>query len=285
MKIKKYIFIASVLTFSFISAQSTDPENKRVGINTENPLRTLDVNGTISVSDLPLKEEGVIPLGLASNDQQVMKAFESDGVGKPFRIVNFKIKLNTPSQDWINAIDLKIPTDKYTLFLMSSSLVDTSDVDSRGNFSSVFLNLLGIDELYSKNHDPELYFGQYASRGVVEVIKKSINYSDSYTGKVAVGAKQVYLYPYTTTKTWKLYADYPASKGVNYKYEEGTNRDKVVHPDGRYADVSALKDDSNYTWLISVLIVDNNWIAKKDVSLDIEDDSDYLPKNSVTVLP
>lgn len=259
----------------------------KVGINTAKPKQNLDVEGTIAVKTLPIKQNGAIPLALANDDQQVISAVDETGDTKPFRIIRYKLRLTTASQDWIAGIDLGIDSKNYTAFIMSSSLVDESEIDSNGHPSSVFLGLLGIEQ--QQGYGQELFVGEQLKRSSMQIVTPkgpdvTVYGSTNYTGRIGIGAKQIYLYPNTQTNKWMLYADYPVSKGLNFNYEN-KEMGKINYPATAGHSGKALKYDSNYTWYVSVLVVKNEWVGKIDNDIILKDNSDTTPKVTPSVLP
>ena len=127
---------------------------KKVGINTENPQQTLDINGTLRIeSPKDLTDQSnvdIIPIGVDSETKQVIPIADENYT--PFKVVNYSFKvektgvdLNNPNatinEDWVNDIDLKVPTDKYTMIITQVSFVNaTTD-------SPVLVPIIGYSRL------------------------------------------------------------------------------------------------------------------------------------------
>lgn len=257
---KGYISLLVILG-NLLSAQS------KVGINTSSPSYDLDVNGTMAIRQLPsVTNDQIHPLGVSNTTHQIVKLKTNDY--SPFSMVTYKFRLQTPDEDWLNDADLKIPVDKYVVVLVGYSLVDESDA------SGILLSALPVDKIdgvsdaHRYDYEYSLFNGQQDSdRGRVMVYNKRGNNGQPsqapYTGFFAIGAEQVFVYPSKDTNTWKIYADYPSAKGVNYTYSNPPTRNLVRE----------LKTNTKYTWVTNLMIIDRSFVNNKEVSISLKDNS------------
>ena len=241
---------------------------KKVGVNTETPQQTLDVNGTVRIkeprtltdAEVITAGEKITPLGV-DKDRVVTKI--TDDSYAPFKVVDFVFTLNkenpkylptqannTIATDLINNADLKIPTDKYTAILLSY----TTYQQEGNNVETSLLPVLG----YYNTRDRakvgdrntkvigELFNGQTIDRGFINDDKGEL-----YSGYIFVPQPIVMLYPDAKSKTWKFYADYPSTFPLSFEFENSA-RKKIKQysaSDNKFPQ----RYDLNTRWKITVM--------------------------------
>ena len=250
---------------------------KKVGINTENPQQTLDINGTLRIEspkDLTNQSDvEIIPIGVDSKTKQVIPIADENFT--PFKVVNYSFKvektgvdLNNPNatinEDWVNDIDLKVPIDKYTMIITQVSFVNaTTD-------SPVLVPIIGYSRLRGAAKTVglnTLYNAQLGDRGFIDDTN-----GEKYSGYMLAGQPQVMLYPNSTSDTWRFYADYPNVAPVSLLFEdEGTSNPptrvkRYDHkPTSGQLNEFPIRFFDNYKWKITALIIDNNLIKSFDI--------------------
>lgn len=250
---------------------------KKVGINTENPQQTLDINGTLRIEspkDLTNQSDvEIIPIGVDSKTKQVIPIADENYT--PFKVVNYSFKvektgvdLNNPNatinEDWVNDIDLKVPTDKYTMIITQVSFVNaTTD-------SPVLVPIIGYSRLRGAAKTVELntlYNAQLGDRGFIDDTN-----GEKYSGYMLAGQPQVMLYPNSTSGTWRFYADYPNVAPVSLLFEdENTDNPPTLvkrydhKPTSGQLNQFPIRFFDNYKWKITALIIDNNLIKSFDI--------------------
>lgn len=250
---------------------------KKVGINTENPQQTLDINGTLRIEspkDLTNQSDvEIIPIGVDSKTKQVIPIADENYT--PFKVVNYSFKvektgvdLNDPNatinEDWVNDIDLKVPIDKYTMIITQVSFVNaTTD-------SPVLVPIIGYSRLRGTAKTVglnTLYNAQLGDRGFIDDTN-----GEKYSGYMLAGQPQVMLYPNSTSGTWRFYADYPNVAPVSLLFED-ENTDNPPTQVKRYdhkptsgqLNQFPIRFFDNYKWKITALIIDNNLIKSFDI--------------------
>lgn len=250
---------------------------KKVGINTENPQQTLDINGTLRIEspkDLTNQSDvEIIPIGVDSKTKQVIPIADENYT--PFKVVNYSFKvektgvdLNNPNatinEDWVNDIDLKVPIDKYTMIITQVSFVNaTTD-------SPVLVPIIGYSRLRGAAKTVglnTLYNAQLGDRGFIDDTN-----GEKYSGYMLAGQPQVMLYPNSTSGTWRFYADYPNVAPVSLLFEDEntdnppTRVKRYDHkPTSRQLNQFPIRFFDNYKWKITALIIDNNLIKGFDI--------------------
>uniref|UniRef100_UPI0039A494A6 hypothetical protein n=1 Tax=Ornithobacterium rhinotracheale TaxID=28251 RepID=UPI0039A494A6 len=108
---KKILYIAVALFSANAMAQ-------RVGVNTETPQAALEVNGNVSLENVPMAglQEQTYNLLIDKNTRRLVIA---SGEKKLFNSVSYRITTNT-NQDWIYDANTNVPTNQYTAILVSS---------------------------------------------------------------------------------------------------------------------------------------------------------------------
>ena len=266
----KYI-IPLLLWATWLSAQ------KKVGINTENPSQTLDINGTLRIEspkDLTNQSDvEIIPIGVDSKTKQVIPIADENYT--PFKVVNYSfevektgVDLNNPNatinEDWVNDIDLKVSTDKYTMIITQVSFINAT------TNSPVLVPIIGYSRLRGAANTVglnTLYNAQLVDRGFIDDTN-----GEKYSGYMLAGQPQVMLYPDPTSKTWRFYADYPNVAPVSLLFEdEGvtnppTRVKRYDHkPTSGQLNEFPIRFFDNYKWKITALIIDNNLIKSFDI--------------------
>ena len=250
---------------------------KKVGINTENPQQTLDINGTLRIEspkDLTNQSDvEIIPIGVDSKTKQVIPIADENYT--PFKVVNYSFKvektgvdLNDPNatinEDWVNDIDLKVPIDKYTMIITQVSFVNaTTD-------SPVLVPIIGYSRLRGAAKTVglnTLYNAQLGDRGFIDDTN-----GEKYSGYMLAGQPQVMLYPNSTSGTWRFYADYPNVAPVSLLFEDEntdnppTRVKRYDHkPTSGQLNQFPIRFFDNYKWKITALIIDNNLIKSFDI--------------------
>lgn len=250
---------------------------KKVGINTENPQQTLDINGTLRIEspkDLTNQSDvEIIPIGVDSKTKQVIPIADENYT--PFKVVNYSFKvektgvdLNNPNatinEDWVNDIDLKVPIDKYTMIITQVSFVNAT------TNSPVLVPIIGYSRLRGAAKTVglnTLYNAQLGDRGFIDDTN-----GEKYSGYMLAGQPQVMLYPNSTSGTWRFYADYPNVAPVSLLFEDEntdnppTRVKRYDHkPTSGQLNQFPIRFFDNYTWKITALIIDNNLIKSLDI--------------------
>lgn len=250
---------------------------KKVGINTENPQQTLDINGTLRIEspkDLTNQSDVVIiPIGVDSKTKQVIPIADENYT--PFKVVNYSFKvektgvdLNNPNatinEDWVNDIDLKVPIDKYTMIITQVSFVNAT------TNSPVLVPIIGYSRLRGAAKTVglnTLYNAQLGDRGFIDDTN-----GEKYSGYMLAGQPQVMLYPNSTSGTWRFYADYPNVAPVSLLFEDEntdnppTRVKRYDHkPTSGQLNQFPIRFFDNYKWKITALIIDNNLIKSFDI--------------------
>ena len=250
---------------------------KKVGINTENPQQTLDINGTLRIEspkDLTNQSDvEIIPIGVDSKTKQVIPIADENYT--PFKVVNYSFKvektgvdLNNPNatinEDWVNDIDLKVPIDKYTMIITQVSFVNAT------TNSPVLVPIIGYSKLRGATKTVglnTLYNAQLVDRGFIDDTN-----GEKYSGYMLSGQPQVMLYPNSTSGTWRFYADYPNVAPVSLLFEDEntdnppTRVKRYDHkPTSGQLNQFPIRFFDNYKWKITALIIDNNLIKSFDI--------------------
>ena len=250
---------------------------KKVGINTENPQQTLDINGTLRIEspkDLTNQSDvEIIPIGVDSKTKQVIPIADENYT--PFKVVNYSFKvektgvdLNNPNatinEDWVNDIDLKVPIDKYTMIITQVSFVNAT------TNSPVLVPIIGYSRLRGAAKTVglnTLYNAQLGDRGFIDDTN-----GEKYSGYMLAGQPQVMLYPNSTSGTWRFYADYPNVAPVSLLFEDEntdnppTRVKRYDHkPTSGQLNQFPIRFFDNYKWKITALIIDNNLIKGFDI--------------------
>lgn len=250
---------------------------KKVGINTENPQQTLDINGTLRIEspkDLTNQSDvEIIPIGVDSKTKQVIPIADENYT--PFKVVNYSFKvektgvdLNNPNatinEDWVNDIDLKVPIDKYTMIITQVSFVNAT------TNSPVLVPIIGYSRLRGAENRVglnTLFNAQQGDRGFIDDTN-----GEKYSGYMLAGQPQVMLYPNSTSGTWRFYADYPNVAPVSLLFEDEntdnppTRVKRYDHkPTSGQLNQFPIRFFDNYKWKITALIIDNNLIKSFDI--------------------
>lgn len=250
---------------------------KKVGINTENPQQTLDINGTLRIEspkDLTNQSDvEIIPIGVDSKTKQVIPIADENYT--PFKVVNYSFKvektgvdLNNPNatinEDWVNDIDLKVPIDKYTMIITQVSFVNAT------TNSPILVPIIGYSRLRGAAKTVglnTLYNAQLVDRGFIDDTN-----GEKYSGYMLAGQPQVMLYPNSTSGTWRFYADYPNVAPVSLLFEDEntdnppTRVKRYDHkPTSGQLNQFPIRFFDNYKWKITALIIDNNLIKSFDI--------------------
>ena len=176
--------------------------------------------------------------------------------------------LNNPNatinEDWVNDIDLKVSTDKYTMIITQVSFVNAT------TNSPVLVPIIGYSRLRGAAKTVglnTLYNAQLVDRGFIDDTN-----GEKYSGYMLAGQPQVMLYPNPTSKTWRFYADYPNVAPVSLLFEdEGitnppTRVKRYDHkPTSGQLNQFPIRFFDNYKWKITALIIDNNLIKSFDI--------------------
>lgn len=250
---------------------------KKVGINTENPQQTLDINGTLRIEspkDLTNQSDvEIIPIGVDSKTKQVIPIADENYT--PFKVVNYSFKvektgvdLNNPNatinEDWVNDIDLKVPIDKYTMIITQVSFVNAT------TNSPVLVPIIGYSRLRGAENRVglnTLFNAQQGDRGFIDDTN-----GEKYSGYMLAGQPQVMLYPNSTSGTWIFYADYPNVAPISLLFEDEntdnppTRVKRYDHkPTSGQLNQFPIRFFDNYKWKITALIIDNNFIKSFDI--------------------
>lgn len=282
---KQYILPILLAISCIVNAQkkvddNTTPPKKRVGVNTETPQQTLDVNGTVRIkeprtltdAEVTTAGEKITPLGV--DTARVVTKITDDSYA-PFKVVDFVFTLNkenpkylptqannTIATDLINNADLKISTDKYTAILLSY----TTYQQDGDNVETSLLPVLGYyntrdrAKVSDRNTKAigQIFNGQQGDRGFIHDDKAEL-----YSGYLFIPQPVVMLYPDTKSKTWKFYADYPSTFPLSFEFEDSARKKIKRYKFGDYK--FPQRYDLNTRWKITVMIVDNNLIKKIDI--------------------
>lgn len=252
---KKIIYIVSLFVVSMSDAQ--------VGINTKKPpLQTLDINGSLRVTEIPEGNANTIPLTWIPLRDARNNPIEDSKSGKivvglsandiPFEVLNYTFNIQTPQEDFVNDVDLGVSSNDYTLVLLDYALLDS-------NGESVFLHAplsngaksyMGTDALGSGGED----------RG--DVIW--------YNGSKAQKANDLYLVStapivltYPKNNSWHFYADYPKVGPVSFDYEKTKDGRLKV----RKTKSTALDDSRTHKWRVKFLKIRNTYIETEERTL------------------
>ena len=219
---------------------------KKVGVNTDTPSQTLDVEGTMRIAEPGPAKATNIPLAWDIDNQQVIKGINEEKNEYPFYYASFKIDMSRNNTDFANEVDLKIDTDKYVAVLAQSYLVD--DTFSYGNpgASKAMIRVIAksgnTEKLLSvKGYNTSRQYrdgkGWIDDNGVqIEPRRKLRDISTPYS--IAIAQQDVRLIKDETAKTYKFFGDYKGTVPVG-------NR--------------------KFSWIVNVLIIDKDWVKTTDL--------------------
>lgn len=109
-------FIVILICFCFV----VQAQEKRVGINTDLPKQTLDINGTLSIETLGEYTTAGVPILWNKSTKQVLASGTS--THKPFNKITYTITC-TSGEDWIGNFDTKIDANKYVVIITNTILL------------------------------------------------------------------------------------------------------------------------------------------------------------------
>lgn len=140
----KYIILLLLTASSFAFGQN------KVGVNTEEPQASLDVNGNVIVSQLDPYSPNNIDLMRNTENKRIVGVAGNP----PFIKVTFKITC-TDNQDWIADFNTLIPTKDYTLAVLNASLkypkyeetTGSKEPYNGGNWDNAWNTFYGISHL------------------------------------------------------------------------------------------------------------------------------------------
>lgn len=229
MKNMKKILLGGVL-FSCISVMNA--QSKSVGINTDNPTQTLDVSGTMGISNIGKARDGQNIYWNQKTGQWIKGPNKIGGGQQKVYYVSYAVHLSKNGDDYANLVPLGINPQKYEAILTQSFLVKTGS--GEGKKAQFYYDSTVKDRL------PPLVVAPYVANnggidGHMKIVNGYINNQDeeaySQQGYIAIPQKDVYLKK--TDDDYQLYADY-----------------RGVTPD---------RADLKYTWVITLLVIDKTW--------------------------
>lgn len=264
----KYIIPILLLCAIGLNAQG------KVGINTEDPQQTLDINGTLRLKepkDLTTQNNtDILPIGRDPQTKQIVSAIDEEY--SPFKVVNYSFEIeklvmnpqdDAINEDWVNDIDLKVPTDKYTMILTQASFLNAK------TNSPTLIPIMGFSPLKDGSREGlnVLYNAQQGDRGFIDDAS-----GNKYSGYMLAGQPQVMLYPNPRTGTWKFYADYPNIAPISFLFEDQDTKNPPTRvkrfngrPDPNNLSNYPIRFFDNYVWKITAIIIDNNLIKTLDI--------------------
>lgn len=124
---KSFLLLSLSLSFFAFSQNYSD----KVGINTDEPIEKLHVNGTMQTDEIKLD----IPLEKVGNNEEYTFLIKMPGSNKimtydtlfdtsgtntaPLNLIQFEISTDPEDKDWINVYDTKINSNKYIAIISS----------------------------------------------------------------------------------------------------------------------------------------------------------------------
>lgn len=227
MKKILYTFLISLPAIVF-------SQNKKVGINTDKPQQTLDVEGTMRIAQPGTAKQDNIPLAWNPKNQQIVKARENDRA--PFYSITFRINMSKNGSDFADGIDLGIDATKYVAVLTQTYLVKQNlNYDSPNN-STALIEVVAINDngnIKKVNTDAKKgWVDQYGA-----LIEDGITKNQIQGYKLAFSTKDTRLLK--ENNTYLFYGD--------------------------FKDVETIDQSSKYTWIANVLIIDKEWVKATDL--------------------
>lgn len=203
---------------------------KNVGINTDTPTHTLDVNGNMRIGKLGDVKTTNIPLAWNTETGQIIKA--NNGVNYPFYDAVYEINMTAENSDYAQDVDLNIDATKYKAVLTQAILVRN-----------------GIDFENPKIHNTHM-----------TVTAKNDN-GNSF-GNVLTKQGEIHT---NYNNNAKLVTDTSHNLGNDIYIVQAISESKLTQVGNSYHFTGDFKDSApigthHYSWVINVLIIDKNWV-------------------------
>ncbi|MDO4763789.1 MAG: hypothetical protein Q4A00_05355 [Flavobacteriaceae bacterium] len=236
---------------------------RKVGVNTPNPKQTLDVEGTLRISnttpgnEIPNEYLAILPNDNSATDRQIV-GYSGSGQDRPFQIVNYTFHISKPTDEFINGADLDIDSDNYTVLIMQYRLVDE-------NNRPIFIQAVNAT---SPTEAVPIVSQRDGNRGKVERHNNNGTFTAATSGFIATPSPLVMVYP--EDGTWKLYADYPNTKPASFVWRDYSN--KIVEK------VDLTK---KYSWKIKMLIIKNTYVHTQRIT--VSNRNGYYPDSPLKV--
>lgn len=114
---KKFLSLASLVITALTYSQ--------VGVNTDTPQATLDVNGNVIVQEAKtVGDTEPYSLVVRSTSNGELKIVDKPTEPtKPFTLIKYEI--SNPEGDWLRDLNTNIPVDQYTLTIINTQFLDT----------------------------------------------------------------------------------------------------------------------------------------------------------------
>lgn len=233
----KKILLGSVL-FSCVSVMNAQYSGK-VGIKTDKPSQTLDVNGTMRIGEIgKATDDGKLIFWNKDTKQLVSEPTNVSNEKKIFYIT-YAIHLSKLGQDYADGVPLGINSNKYTAALTQAYLVRTESGAGKG--ASYYYDYNGAKQSLAPYVEAPLV---YKSNGAPQEIsfsdgylkKRGTNQNVSEAGYLAIPQKDTYV----------------KEDGGNYFFY------------GDYRDVTLFDQNTNYTWVITLLVINKDWVDIKN---------------------
>lgn len=242
---------------SLVYAQSDDEsQGGKLGINTDTPQRTVDVNGGVRLKELGEAVSNAIPLAINKSNNQVVKVDTSQG--DPFEIKRYIIPIpaNTPGE-LVKDYDLKIDTQHYIASISSANILKGRNGIIDVNDSAPTMSIQTITSTRLGNSDPE-------ENNITDVTATLINEGKKVsgpTGKLPRGHLNTrYSINIPKDKIDRNFAFYPVPK----VYLSKNNNTGTYHFTGFYQDSEDIVYNVNKYWVIEILIINRNWVKEYD---------------------
>lgn len=234
-KVRKLLLASILFVGVFINAQ--------VGINTENPTQTLDVKGTMRLKEPAEHRDGDFIFWNKDTGQWISRDLTKSDNGNVFHIT-YAIHLGQKGQDFANYVPLNINPDKYVAILTQSFLVKTKDGAEKGG--EYYYSHSGTkSELPAYMRVPIVYDEKYDGKSPGDVDKIKFNNGNlklDNGGNDNVPASGYLAIPQKDTRV-QVY-----------------NNDYCFY--GDYRDVTPYDESIKYTWVITVMVLNKNWVKE-----------------------
>lgn len=204
----------------------------RVGIETDNPQQTLDVNGSMRVSQLGTAEHGSIPLSWDPTTKQVLKGSD-EGAKSPFYFASYRIEMSRAGSDYANEIDLGIDANRYVAVLTQAYLVKKGINFADPTGAQVFITAL--------TRRPD------GNGTKVVKVKNGYFYDEA-------GSK-VFPNELSNLNPLPLFLGVPQQETKIYKKE-----DNKYYFFGDFRDAKPVGGSQNYVWIVNALIINKEWV-------------------------
>jgi len=295
IKIKLYTLAIGLISLTMANAQ------KKVGIGTETPQQTLDVNGTMGIRELPKASKADI-LAWDENTQQVVTTPSTEDTHAPFYLVNLLVpvggKVSANGSFELNGIQVpnlavRINPSKYTATITNYNLLKYNDGDTpstyfnmtyksqRGVYFPVMVkNLLKTPEdnlhaiIARRNSNVSVGAGNKAEGRILRDVPNSELSTATFVEKQAnvVEVKEPYmsLTPSEYGNHYVLKISFPQVEDglAKYYYEgNGSTRGSAgfmpwAENSTNYEEAYKIQLDTKYAWLITLFVINNDWIKK-----------------------